>query len=362
MFRDGSVPEREDAHVTRAVHLVGSTPFDSTAQAMDITLERLGGRLRTLPDGETGERRNWIIHIIESLRTHPDLEVAREGKWGDYNDRLTFRVRRGHSLRGETLDFGHVASFEAAYPLFQERRERLLASGVQGASELAFQVGIPGDFDMALFTLGPLGALQHRPAFAHATVREIRAIFERAGSNVVFQLEIPVELVFIARSPRLLQPAVARWLGGGVAALAAQCPEGTRFGIHLCVGDMNHKALARMRDTGPLVRLANAIAQAWPAQRPLEFIHAPLAAAEEPPPGEPAFFTPLRELRLPPSMRFIAGFVHEGQSLEEQRALLRQIESLMGRTVDVASACGLGRRQRERALAVLERSATLCDG
>ena len=40
--------------------------------------QRLGGRLRMLPDGETGERRNWIVHVIESLRNHPDLEIVRQ--------------------------------------------------------------------------------------------------------------------------------------------------------------------------------------------------------------------------------------------------------------------------------------------
>jgi len=347
---------------TRFVHLVGSTPFASTAEAMDVLLERLSGRLRTLPDGETGERRNWIVSIIESLRAHPDLEVVREGRWAHYEDLLTFGVRRGHSLRGETLDFRHVADFEAAYPLFLERRERLIAAGVPGAAGLAFQVGLPGDLDMALFTMGPLGALRHRAAFTEATLREIRAISARAGANVVFQLELPAELVFVARSPAPLRPWIARWLGGGVASLAAQSPEGTRFGLHLCVGDLNHKALAKMRDTGPLVRLANAIVQAWPAGRPLEFIHAPLAAAEQPPPGAPEFFTALRELRLPEPTRFIAGFVHEGSSLERQRELLRLIESLVGRPVDVATSCGLGRREREPALAALERAAALCEG
>lgn len=42
----------------RAVHLVGSIPADNAEQAMRTAVERLGEHLRTLPDGETGERRN----------------------------------------------------------------------------------------------------------------------------------------------------------------------------------------------------------------------------------------------------------------------------------------------------------------
>jgi hypothetical protein len=341
----------------RFAHLVGSTPFESADEAMDLALTRLDGRLRSLPDGETGERRNWIIHIVESLRRHPDLEVSREGTWADYDDTLTFRLRRGHRLSAETLDFGHVTAFEDSYPRFQERRAALGAAG----ERLRFQQGLPGDFDMALFTLGPIGAIRQRGAFTDATLSEIRRIFERAGDDVVFQLEIPAELIFVARAPGFLQELAARFLARGVARLAARSPRGARFGIHLCLGDMNHRALGRMRDVRPLVRLSNAIARAWPQGRPLDFIHAPFAAAVEPPPVERSFYEPLRDLRLPSATRFVAGFVHERRSTEEQRLLLDTIEGLVGRQVDVATSCGLGRREREAALATLDRARALLD-
>ncbi len=341
----------------RSAHLVGSTPFASADEAMDLALTRLDGRLRTLPDGETGERRNWIIHIVESLRRHPDLEVKREGRWADYDDTLTFRLRRGHDLRGETLDFGHVAAFEDSYPRFRERRAALGPAG----EGLRFQVGIPGDLDLALFTLGPVAALRNRRAFTDATLREIRSIFERAGDEVVFQIEIPAELVFVARAPGPLRPIAARFLARGVAGLAARSPEGARFGIHLCVGDMNHRALGRMRDVRPLVLVANAIARAWPKGRPLDFVHAPFAAAVEPPPTDRAFYEPLRDLRRPVGTRFIAGFVHEARSLEEQRDLLALIDDLVGGRVDVATSCGLGRRERDAALATLDQARALLE-
>lgn len=229
---------------------------------MDLALEHLGGRLHSLPDGETGERRNWIIHIIESLRAHPDLEVSREGDWSDYDRTVTFKVRRGHGLAGSSLDFGHVAAVEAAWPVYEARRTQVEADGMAGKP--VFQVGIPGDFDMALFTLGPVAGLRRRRAFTDATTDEIHQIFRAHGHEIVFQIEVPAELVFVSRFPPLLQPVAARWLGGGVANLARRAPAGARFGVHLCLGDMNHRALGRMRDVSPLVRLANAIVKAGP--------------------------------------------------------------------------------------------------
>jgi hypothetical protein len=320
---------------------------------MRLALSRLGTWLRWLPDGETGDRHNWIIHIIDSLRGHPDLEVKKEGDWSDYDKTPVLRVRRGHTLRASSLDFGHVAVFEQNWPTFMKLRAE------NGTPALAFQAGVPGDLDMALFTLGPLGAFRHRAAFRGATLREIREIFRRGGSDVVFQIEVPAELVFVARMPRPLQAAMASFLARGVARLAREAPAGARFGIHLCLGDMNHRALGNMTDATPVVLLGNAIVKAWPAGRPLEYVHAPFAAAQKVPRTDPAWYAPLAKLKLPQTTRFIAGFAHEEQDLDEQKRLRALIERNVGREVDVSTSCGLGRRTRPAALAAIERTAVL---
>jgi hypothetical protein len=330
----------------RPMHLVGSLPAPDAPAAMRQALDAVGDGLLALPDGETGERFHWIIHIIESLRTHPDLELVTDAQWSDYKDVMRFRIRKGHELRGESLDFGHLRAFQESYPAYQESRVR---------PDVPFQVGIPGDLDMALFVLGPPGPLRHRKPFADATVNEIRAIHELGGGDVVFQIEIPVELVAVARAPKPAQPAVAALLARGVASLARRSPEGARFGIHLCLGDMNHKALGTMSDTAPLVALANAIARAWPAGRPLEFVHAPFAAADVPPPTAPRWYAPLDRLALGPATRFVAGFAHEDQPLDDQRFVQQLIERSVGAPVAVSTACGLGRRSPEAAERALTR-------
>ncbi len=330
----------------RLAHLVGSLPAADAGAAMRQFLAAVGDRLPVLPDGETGERYHWIIHIIEGLRRHPDLEVKQDGRWSDYKDVLVLKIRDGHTLTGESLDFGHVASFRAGYPIYRE---------VRGPAQTGFQVGIPGDFDMALFVLGPAAGFRHRRPFTDATVAEIRAIHAEAGGDALFQIEIPAELVLVARTPQPLRPLMAGILGRGVANLARQAPEGARFGLHLCLGDMNHRALGRMSDTGPLVALANAIVKAWPHGRPLEYLHAPFAAAEQPPPTDPGWYAPLRRLRLPGGTRFVAGVAHEDQDLATQQKIVQMIDELVGSRAGVSTSCGLGRRTPDAAARALKR-------
>ncbi|CAN5291403.1 hypothetical protein BH20ACT5_BH20ACT5_07990 [soil metagenome] len=340
----------------RRAHLVGSIPAPDAAAAMRMASELLGPLLRNMPDGETGERHNWIIHMIEGLRAHPDLELAKDGDWSDYDKTPRFRIRKGRRLYGANLDFGVLAAAEGSWPAFVRLREET------GRADLSFQVGIPGDFDLAMFTLGPVGALRHRRAFTEAMISEIRAVHARFGDEVIFQLEVPAELVLLARMPGRLQPAAAGKLGREIAALAAAAPEGARFGVHLCLGDMNHRALGNLADVAPLVRLGNAIADRWPDGRPLEFLHAPFAAADLPPPTDAGFYAPLAEVSLPGHVRFIAGFAHEDRSLDEQRRIRALIDGHVGRPVDIAAACGFGRRDPDSACAVMVQMVELCEG
>lgn len=145
----------------------------------------------------------------------------------------------------------------------------------------------------------------------------------------------------------------------GLARLVRAAPAGARFGVHLCLGDMNHRALGRMDDLGPVVALANALAAKWPQGRPLAYVHAPFGAADVPPSVDPAFTAPLADLRLPSTTRFVAGLVHEHVDVDQQRAMLARVEGLVGSTADVAAACGLGRRDRDDALESLRQAAAL---
>jgi hypothetical protein len=340
--------------VTRTAHLVGSLPGRDPGAAMARALDLVGPHLRSLPDGETGERRNWIVSIVEGLRDHPDLKARKAGDWSDYDRTPQLRVRRGRPLYGASLDFGHRAAVADSWPRFQEATE------AAGRPDLTFQEGVPGDFDLAMFTLGPLGAVRHRRAFTEATLAEIRDVRALTGPTTLFQIEVPVELVLLAKAPAAARPVLARALARNVTRLASAAPEGTRFAVHLCLGDMNNKAFGTMGDARPLVLLANSILAGWPAGRPLEVLHAPLAAADQPAQTDPAFYAPLADLKLPAALRFAAGFAHEAQDIGAQREILARVEGLLGRTVDVSAACGLGRRSDEAGIAVLERHAELC--
>lgn len=315
-----------------------------------------GARLRTLADGEVGERRDWVAHIIEKLREHPDVELVSDGGYTSYDDQPVFKVRKGHRLAGDSLELGHAARAEESYEAFSGLRAQ------HGLDGVAFQVGIPSDLDIALFSFGPAGAFRRRGAFRAALVREISEIAAWAGDDGVFQIECPAELVMIASAPPPLRPALARMLARPLMRLVTAAPPGSRFGVHLCVGDLQNRALRHLSDTGPIAAFAKALVRAWPRDRRLEFLHLPFASGDRPAPADARFYLPLRKLRgTPAGPRIVAGLVHESQSLADQRVVLGLVEAAVGRVVDVGPSCGLGRRTPEVAQTVLSRAVAIAD-
>lgn len=332
----------------RRVHLVGTVPADDAAGAFALFESALDGRLpRWIPDGETGDRQDWVQRIVVGLQEHPELRLARDGDWSDYDRTPYFSVRPGGSFASLELDY--TGYFHQSWPDFQEFR---------GSTDRLLQVGVPSHVDLALIAFGfkPGPGLKNLAPFRDATVREITRIHAVAGDDVVFQLEIPVPLILLGRMPAAVRPVVANRLAAELVKVVRRSPRGARFGIHLCYGDMNHRSMADPDDTGPLVQLANALVSTWPTEQPLEFVHAPFARGEEPPTLDPSFYEPLRGLRLPSRTRLAAGVVHERRSRDELVGLRDRIESLVGRSVDVGAACGLGRRDRPRAEANLQLS------
>jgi hypothetical protein len=60
--------------MSRNVHLVGSVPMASAREVFETVGAALGSRLRSIPDGETGRRLDWITWLEPVFAENPALE------------------------------------------------------------------------------------------------------------------------------------------------------------------------------------------------------------------------------------------------------------------------------------------------
>jgi hypothetical protein len=339
---------------TRRLHLIGSYPAPTAKSALHAVLAAAGPYLAAIPQGDTGPGRDGVFAAVRQLRGHPALEIRRDGDWSDYADPLLFAVRRGHQLRGSDLNLGYAANHRSTHALVQ----RLCRQ--HGVGDLPIQVGLPTDIELGLFALGSAGMLLQRAAFADALLLEIDQIVHPNPQGIVIQLDLPATLSLVARAPAALRRAAAQWAGSSVVRLIARMPKHTRVGLHLCVGDLAHQPMIVPQDAAPVTALANAICRQWPAGRHLEYVHAAFAAGPVPPSTDGAWYAPLRGLRLPSSTRFVVGILHEHVGDDDLAAILAAIDTALDRQVDVAAACGLGRRTVEAANRTIEQGVALC--
>ena len=341
---------------------MGSLPYQDEAAAMARACELAGDRLIALPDGEIGERSDrypagdrsqWTAGLAGRLAGEDSLFAVVDGgtmnEQGfpvDFDSVTRLRPRVGPAELGRSLRLGYDTFPRRTWPHFERLRALL------GRPDLRMQIGLPTGFGVAAGFLSPPRALRYAPAFAACVAREATAAVESIGAgNLLFQIEAPAEVVAAHRLPR---PAVGVPTGS-VVDLVKRLPAEVPVGLHRCFGDLNNKAAVVPTRFGRLVAFTNALARRWPPTHDLAYVHLPFAAGTSPAPDDPKAYRALGRLVLPPAARLVAGFVHEQPPLETLEALLATIEQARGTQVDIATACGLGRRTPETADELIRR-------
>ena len=332
--------------------LIGSMPFENETQAMTIALDMLGRSLFCLPDGEIGEksadypngkRAAWVMTAIDICSADSEnwdvvkTSVRDENGFPvDYEHVQKLRPKHPPAVMHNYLDFGYHDYFRESYPIFKRLREE------RGLPDLKFQVGVPTGLGITISMLPPLQALRYADAFNKRIAYEVNEILKIAGEDVIIQIEVPAELALAYRLPSFLMRLSIRSIFG----LANKITPQAEIGVHICLGDLNNQALVRAETLQTMVAFSNEMVKRWPATYKLVYVHYPLAEAATPPPTNPSYYTPLKDIDLPDHVRFVGGFVHEEHSPEESRQILETIERLRGTPIDVACSCGLGRRSQ----------------
>lgn len=347
----------------RQVLLVGSMPFESEEAAMKRALDKLGQSVMALPDGEIGEksekyplgnRAAWVQTIIDFCEVDQEnWEVVNPGERGESGFPIGYtsgpRLKPKHSPAeiDKHLNFHWLDYFKKSYPLFKELRAE------RGLPNLKFQVGLPTGMGSTFAMMSPINALRYASAFNRRMAYEANEMLKIADpGDIVFQLEVPGEMAMAYQLPSFLVDFSLRSILGLVNEIEPKVP----FGIHLCFGDLNNEALTKAGSLDKMVLFSNRLVAKWPKTHELQYLHYPLAEAADPPPLDAEYYQALEKIKLPPHVRFVAGFIHDKRTEEEHQHILKMIEGIRGHTVDVACSCGLGRRTPEVATELLTMS------
>jgi len=318
-------------------HLVGSVPLTDAEAVFCAAATVLGPYLRRVPDGETGERSNWIAWQKAVLRSCPDLELVPVDSPASVPGRR-LQLREGRSADPVKFgSLGYASAAIASYGVFA----RLRSAGVL-PNWWRFQVCLPTPLaPIGVFVAGHDQAAIE-PAYEAAMMRELDELL--AGiphDDLALQWDTAVEFgmlegVFPAWFDEVEEGVVDRLL-----RLGRRVPTDVPLGYHLCYGDAGHKHFTEPEDTAKLARTAQSLLDGL--GRPLGWIHLPVPRARD----DEGYFEPLRELRLPEETELYLGVVHLTDGPLGTQRRIDAARRVLPFPFGVATECGFGRRPPE---------------
>lgn len=320
--------------------LVGSVPLQDSDAVFRAAADVLGDRLRRVPDGETGDRTNWIGWQAGVMATTPTLESATTPD-DAYTALALFRIRPGVAP-GE-IAFGNLGYADAAQSSYQTFAT-LKADGVI-PDRVRFQVSLPTPLAPVAAFVVPDDQAAVEPAYERQLMAELDQILATIPHDqLAVQWDVAVEFgILEGVFPSYLTGDTQEKIPGILDRLVRYCgrvPDAVELGIHLCYGDAGHQHFKEPDDTSLLVEVANALAAR--VARPIQWIHMPVPRDRD----DDAYFAPLDYLALHPETELYLGLIHMTGGVE---AASRRIAAA-GRhaaSFGVATECGFGRRPAE---------------
>lgn len=324
----------------RGAHLVGSVALDSAEDVFDAAGTHLGSHLRRIPDGEPGERYNWVVFQAGVLDRHPDVELGKRPDEGYGAVLPVYQLREG--VDPDTLDLaplGYADAAESSYGVFRRLRD----AGRLGR-DARFQVCLPTPAATVACFVTPGSQPAVESAYERALFSELRRIQDAIpASDLAIQWDIAIETAMWEEVGGLFTPwfdDVRTGTLDRIARMAAAVDGDVELGFHLCYGDFGHEHFVQPRDTRNLTEMANGNVDR--VHRPINWIHLPVPIERD----DADYFAALRDLRLPEGTELYLGLVHAG----DPDGTRRRIESARAvvPSFGVATECGMGRTPREQ--------------
>ena len=335
-------PPNDGAGVVLGVHLAGSVPLANAEEVFRRVADRLGDRLRRIPDGETGPRSDWILWQYPVFSALPQFVVGPPGD-SSYRTLPKLRLRSGASAADVSFEsLGYADTAITSYRLFAQ----LKRDGVVPA-HARFQVCLPTPLAPISAFVDPEHQAAIEPIYEARVLEELAQIIATIPADqLAIQWDARVEFALLEGQAPSWFTEVRAGVLERLLRLARHVPASVELGFHLCYGDEAHGHFVELRDCRKLLEVANALAVSL--SRPLNWIHMPM-----PRELDDAYYAPLDALALQEGTELYLGLLSlaDGVAGAQQRI---ELAARHLRAFGVATDCGWGRGGAEAVDALLE--------
>jgi hypothetical protein len=340
------------------VHFNGSVNLADAESVMREIVSRVPIGLRRIPDGETGDRWNWIVFQQQKFLQLPWLVPAParllEAAEEDYERFSQFRLAdRVDPAQVSWPDLGYADAYLRSYQTFAAlRQHRVIPGGVR------FQVQYP----TPLASIGVYIVPEQQQALLGSYERAMFADLNRLlaaipSEDVAVQWDVAVEFGVLEEA---FAPGGAQAFDAIIAALARcvdQVPAEVPAGLHLCYGDYRHQHFKQPESLALQVRVVNAVTAA--AGRPVSFVSFTVPQYQR----DESYFAPLARLTADPGTELNFALVpyHPAEQPPGTTAdQVRLIDADLAASPDgrrdwgICTECGMGRADRDEIPVLLD--------
>jgi hypothetical protein len=338
------------------VHFVGSIPLKSTEEVLNRICSTVPHHIRTIPDGETGERDTFVRWQVKLF----PLGILKDQMLTRFGIAKPPLVPENLPSILEKIRTGYEDAALESYQIFKDMKD----SG-RIPDHVKFQVGLPS-------TVNGLASVKKdyqplvEPYYEAALLRSARTIQDNIPhQDLAIQIDCAIDFAMLEGAYRKSDFAYMEpWfepIEEGVLERLVRCARqidpDVELGFHLCYGDVANKHFVEPKDTAMIAKVIRRLHT--DVTRKIGWIHLPVPKDRD----DVAYLQPLAEV-LPALTRdgtiIYLGLVHAGDESGTKRRIAIARECL-GPDIEwgIGTECGMGRTPPEKLSSILEISGKL---
>lgn len=338
------------------VHFNGSVNLADAETVMREITTRVPAGVRRIPDGETGDRGNWIFFQLQKFWETPGLEQAAAADQPAEGYKEMPKVRLAEGTAPDEVDWpdlGYAAAYQESFATFRKLREEgAIPAGVR------FQVEYP----TPLASIGSWIVPEHQDQLEASYERALFADLDHLlaalpHDEVAVQWDVAVEFGileggFDAEEGQEFDAVVQR-----LARCADRVPRDVPVGMHLCYGDYMHRHFKEPESLRIQVDVVNRVTAA--AARPVDWFAFTVPQYQR----DPSYFAPLRDLAAPAGTELYFALVpyhlaeqEPGTTDEQVRLVEENLSGARGEPGDwgICTECGMARAEADEIPGLLD--------
>ncbi|MGE4012501.1 MAG: hypothetical protein AB7G15_10260 [Alphaproteobacteria bacterium] len=323
----------------RDIYLVGTIPMTRPYDVFTLVADTVGDRIARVPDGEIGDRRQWILGQYALLATAKGMEVSdypKEGMVRHFGYNIPVRPKAGATV--DDIDFGELGY--ARYAIAHYALFRALKEIGRIPKHWRFQVNLPMPMDVMLMVEPAARAVVER-AYERSMVADLRRIQDAIPHDELAITWDEVHGVLVWEDPN--NQYVRFWFpdkqGGALdryVRFGNMVAPGVELGFHLCYGSQNNKHAMEPKDLSACVNLTNAVTERL--ARKLDYVQMPVPHDRR----DDAYYAPLANLRRERVGQVYLGLVHYEDGVPGIKQRIATAERFLP-NFGISTECGFGR-------------------